>query len=201
MAGHSPVQPLDQAALAQLFTAARTRYHWDATPVGAEDLRALHDLAQLGPTSANASPARFVFCHSADARARLAACVSEGNRAKVLEAPVTVIIGFDTQFYDRLPQLFPHADARSWFAGNPALARETAFRNSSLQGAWLIMAARALGWDTGPMSGFDKAAVDAAFWAGTQVETNFICSLGKGTDEGLFPRSPRLSFEEAARIL
>lgn len=193
--------PLDDVALAQLFTEARTHYGWDQTPISADDLRRLHDLAQLGPTSANGSPARFAFCHSAEARERLAACVSEGNRAKVLAAPVTVVIGFDPEFHEQLPQLFPHADARSWFAGNAALARETAFRNSSLQGAWLIMAARALGWDTGPMSGFDKAAVDAAFWAGTSVETNFICSLGKGNGEGLFARLPRLSFEEAARIL
>jgi nitroreductase len=196
-----PATPIDDAALARIFTDARTHYGWDETPVTADDLRRLHDLAQLGPTSANGSPARFAFCQSAEARERLAACVSEGNRAKVLAAPVTVVIGFDPEFYEKLPQLFPHADARSWFAGNAALARETAFRNSSLQGAWLIMAARALGWDTGPMSGFDKAAVDAAFWAGTKIETNFICSIGKGSGEGLFPRLPRLSFEEAARIL
>jgi 3-hydroxypropanoate dehydrogenase len=193
--------PLPAHALAQLFTEARTHYGWDAAPVSEAELRQLYDLVKLGPTSANGSPARFVFCHSAEARARLANCVSEGNRAKVLAAPVTVIIGFDPEFYEKLPQLFPHADARSWFAGNDALARETAFRNSALQGAWLIMAARALGWDTGPMSGFDKAAVDAAFWAGTVIETNFLCSIGRGTGEGLFPRGPRLSFEEAARIL
>jgi 3-hydroxypropanoate dehydrogenase len=193
--------PVDEAALAQLFTEARTYYSWDSTPVTSDDLRQLHDLAQLGPTSANGSPARFVFCHSAEAREQLAACVIESNRAKVLAAPVTVIIGFDPAFFEKLPQLFPHTDARSWFAGNEVLARETAFRNSSLQGAWLIMAARALGWDTGPMSGFDKAAVDAAFWAGTNIETNFICSIGKGTPDGLFARLPRLSFEEAARIL
>ncbi len=193
--------PLADPALAQLFLDARTHYNWDETPVSEADIRQLYDLLKMGPTSANASPARFAFCHSAQARAKLAACVSEGNRAKVLAAPVTVVIGFDPAFFEKLPQLFPHADARSWFAGNPALARETAFRNSSLQGAWLIMAARALGWDTGPMSGFDKAAVDAAFWAGTDIETNFICSIGKGTGEGVFPRLPRLSFEEAASIL
>ena len=156
---------------------------------------------KLGPTSANASPARFIFVTSPEAKAKLAAVADESNVAKVLKAPVTVIIGFDTKFHDKLPQLFPHADARSWFAGNEALARETAFRNSSLQGAYFIIAARALGWDTGPMSGFDKAAVDAQFWAGTSVETNFICSLGKGTTENLFPRSPRLAFEDAASIL
>jgi nitroreductase len=193
--------PLDDAALAQLFTEARTRYHWDDMPVSEADLRALYDLAKMGPTSANSSPARFIFCHSAAARARLAACVSEANKPKVLSAPVTVIIGFDPLFYDRLPELFPHVDARPWFNWSADFARETAFRNSSLQAAWLIMAARALGWDTGPMSGFAKPAVDAEFWAGTKIETNFICSLGKGTDEGLFPRLPRLAFEDAAHIL
>jgi len=193
--------PLGDAALAQLFTEARTHYGWDDTPVTEADLRALYDLTKMGPTSANGSPARFIFCHSADARDRLAACVSEANKPKVKAAPVTVIIGFDPEFYDRLPELFPHTDARAWFSGNEALARETAFRNSSLQGAWLIMAARALGWDTGPMSGFAKPQVDAEFWAGTKIETNFICSLGKGNGEGLFPRLPRLAFEDAAQIL
>ena len=193
--------PLGDAALAQLFTEARTHYGWDDTPVTEADLRALYDLTKMGPTSANGSPARFIFCHSADARDRLAACVSEANKPKVKAAPVTVIIGFDPEFYDRLPELFPHTDARAWFSGNEVLARETAFRNSSLQGAWLIMAARALGWDTGPMSGFAKPQVDAEFWAGTKIETNFICSLGKGNGEGLFPRLPRLAFEDAAQIL
>ena len=192
---------LDDTALDLLFREARTYYSWDKAPVGEADLWGLYDLVKLGPTSANASPARFVFAVSAEARAKLAACASAANAPKIIAAPVTVIIGFDTKFYDRLPELFPHADARSWFAGNDVLARETAFRNSSLQGAYLIIAARALGWDTGPMSGFDKAAVDAQFWASTNVETNFICSLGKGTAEKLFPRSPRLAFEDAATIL
>ena len=193
--------PLDGAALAQLFTDARTHYGWDETPVSEADLRELYDLVKMGPTSANGSPARFIFCHSAEARARLAACVSVANQPKVLAAPVTVIIGFDPKFYERLPELFPHVDARPWFNWNADFARETAFRNSALQGAYLIMAARALGWDTGPMSGFDKATVDAAFWSETGIETNFICSLGKGSGEGLFPRLPRLSFEDAAQIL
>ena len=193
--------PLNAAALAQLFTAARTHYGWDATPVAEADLRQLYDLVKMGPTSANGSPARFIFCHSAAAREKLAACASAANQAKVTAAPVTVIIGFDPKFYDRLPELFPHVDARPWFNGNVDLARETAFRNASLQGAYLIMAARALGWDTGPMSGFDKKAVDAAFWGDTGVETNFICSLGKGNGDGLFPRLPRLAFEDAAQIL
>ena len=193
--------PLDGAALAQLFTDARTHYGWDVTPVAEADLRQLYDLVKMGPTSANGSPARFVFCHSVEAREKLAACVSVANQPKVKAAPVTVIIGFDPKFYDKLPELFPHVDARPWFNWSADFARETAFRNSSLQGAYLIMAARGLGWDTGPMSGFDKMAVDAAFWGETGIETNFICSLGRGNGEGLFPRLPRLSFEDAAQIL
>lgn len=193
--------PLDGAALAQLFTDARTHYAWDATPVAEADLRQLYDLVKMGPTSANGSPARFIFCHPVEAREKLAACVSVANQPKVKAAPVTVIIGFDPKFYDKLPELFPHVDARPWFNWSAEFARETAFRNSSLQGAYLIMAARGLGWDTGPMSGFDKMAVDAAFWGETGIETNFICSLGKGNGEGLFPRLPRLSFEDAAQIL
>jgi 3-hydroxypropanoate dehydrogenase len=192
---------LDSGALDTLFRTARTRNGWTDTPVGEADLRAIYDLVKMGPTSANCSPARFIFVSNADQRARLAGLVSGNNGPRILSAPVTAIIGFDTKFYDRLPELFPHADARSWFAGNESLARETAFRNSALQGGYFILAARALGWDTGPMSGFDKAGVDAAFWAGTSVETNFICTLGKGNDENLFPRSPRLSFEDAATIL
>lgn len=192
--------PLGDAALAQLFTQARTHYGWDDTPVSESQLRALYDLVKLGPTSANGSPARFIFCHSAQAREQLAGLVSANNAAKVRAAPVTIIIGFDPKFYDRLPELFPHVDARPWFNWSADFARETAFRNSSLQGGWLIMAARALGWDTGPMSGFDKAGVDAAFWGDSGIETNFICSIGKGNGEGLFPRLPRLSFEDAARI-
>lgn len=193
--------PLDGAALAQIFTDARTHYGWDVTPVAEADLRQLYDLVKMGPTSANGSPARFIFCHSVEARENLAACVSVANQPKVKAAPVTVIIGFDPKFYDKLPELFPHVDARPWFNWSADFARETAFRNSSLQGAYLIMAARGLGWDTGPMSGFDKMAVDAAFWGETGIETNFICSLGKGNGEGLFPRLPRLSFEDAAQIL
>lgn len=192
--------PLGEAALAQLFTEARTQYDWEPSPLSETLLRQVYDLLKLGPTSANGSPARFLFCTSPDARARLARTVSEANQPKVLQAPVTVIVGMDMAWHDRLPELFPHADARSWFAGNDVLVRDTAFRNSSLQGAWLIMAARALGLDAGPMSGFDKSAVDAEFWAGTSIETNFICSLGHGTGKKLFPRLPRLSFEDACRI-
>lgn len=194
-------EPLTEAALEQLFTEARTHYDWETDPLPETVLRQLYELLKFGPTSANGSPARFLFCATPEARDRLAACVSEQNAHKVRQAPVTVIVGMDLDWHERLPELFPHADARSWFAGNPALIRDTAFRNSSLQGAWLIMAARALGLDTGPMSGFDAAAVNAAFWAGTRVETNFICSIGRGTGQKLFPRLPRLAFEDACRIL
>ncbi len=191
---------LDAAALDTLFRTARTYSSWSETAVTDERLRTIYDLAKLGPTSANASPARFVFCRSVEARATLAGCVSVGNAAKVRAAPVTVIVGMDLEFHEKLPQLFPHADARSWFAGKPDAIRETAFRNSSLQGAYLMLAARALGLDCGPISGFDKTAVDAAFFTGTAFETNFICSLGHGTPDALFPRSPRLTFDEAAQL-
>ena len=193
-------QPLGADALDLLFREARSYNSWSEAPVGDDDIRALYDLVKMGPTSANSSPARFRFVKSAEGRARLAECVGANNKAKVLKAPVTVIIGFDLHFATRMPELFPHMDVRPWFA-DPQVARDTAFRNSALQGAYLILAARALGWDTGPMSGFDKAAVDAAFWAGTDIETNFICTLGKGTDEAMWPRLPRLAFEDAAAIL
>ena len=184
-----------------LFRQARTYYSWANTPVTRVQMQAIYDLARMGPTSANCSPARFMWCESEEARTLLADCVSASNRPKVLSAPVTVIIGMDLAFYEKLPELFPHdLSARSWFEGSATVARDTAFRNSSLQGAYLIMAARALGLDTGPISGFDKAKVDAVFFAGTTVETNFICSIGHGTTEMLFPRSPRLSFEEACEI-
>jgi len=191
---------LDGAVLDTLFRTARTYSSWADTPVDDDTLHQLYDLVKLAPTSANASPARFVFCRTVAARETLAGCVSAANAIKVRTAPVTVIIGMDLEFHEKLPQLFPHADARSWFAGNAAAIRETAFRNSSLQGAYLILAARALGLDCGPMSGFDRAAVDAAFFAGTSVEANFICALGHGTDDTLFARSPRLGFDEAAQL-
>jgi 3-hydroxypropanoate dehydrogenase len=193
--------PLGDAALDQLFREARTYNSWSDAPVTEADLRALYDLVKMGPTSANASPARFIFCRSIESREKLAALVSPTNASKVLEAPVSVIIGMEMNFHDRLPELFPHADARSWFAHNDELRRETAFRNAALQAAYLILAARALGFDTGPMSGFAKPAVDAAFFAGTTIETNMICTLGKGTTEKLFDRSPRLAFADAASIL
>lgn len=185
----------------QLFTEARTQNGYLPQPVPDEQLRQLYDLLKWGPTSANCCPARFLFVRSAEAKARLAACVSVGNVAKVQEAPVTVIVGMDLAFPDKLPQLFPHTDARAWFEGKPELVQSTAFRNSSLQGAYLIMAARALGLGTGPMSGFDAAKLDAEFWAGTSVRTNFICALGQGDPAKIKPRSPRLAFDEACRLV
>ncbi|AOK56639.1 nitroreductase family protein [Burkholderia stagnalis] len=191
---------LSDSALDQLFLTARTHNAWQDKPVDDALLHRLIDLAKFGPTSANSSPARFVFVKSPEAKARLKPALSEGNLAKTLAAPVTVIVGMDMAFYDHLPRLFPHADARSWFAGNDALIQATAFRNSSLQGAYLIMAARALGLDAGPMSGFDNAAVDAAFFAGTTVKSNFLVNLGYGDPAGLHPRGPRFDFDDIARI-
>jgi 3-hydroxypropanoate dehydrogenase len=185
----------------QLFTEARTQNGYLDTPVADDTLHQLYEMLKWGPTAANSSPARFIFVRTPDARARLLPCMSAGNQAKVTEAPVTAIIGMDLEFHEKLPQLFPHADARAWFAGKPAMIQDSAFRNSSLQGAYLIIAARALGLDCGPMSGFDGAKVDAEFWAGTAVKTNFVCTLGRGNPAKVFARSPRLSFEEACKLL
>jgi len=184
----------------QLFTEARTHNGFFPEPIPEATLRALYDLLKWGPTSANCSPARFIFVTSSEAKDKLVPCMSVGNQAKTRTAPATAIIGMDMAFYDKLPQLFPHKDARPWFAGKPAVIEATAFRNGSLQGGYFILAARALGIDCGPMSGFDSDQVDAAFWAGTTVRTNFICNLGRGDSSKLFPRGPRLSFEEACRI-
>ncbi|MBL6457532.1 malonic semialdehyde reductase [Belnapia sp. T6] len=195
-----PDQILDAAALDQLFRSARTHYKWQDRPVPDTKLAELYGLLKWGPTSANSSPARFVFIRTAEGKAKLKPALSEGNYEKTLTAPVTVIVAHDTEFYEELPKLFPHADARSWFAGNAALADVTAFRNGTLQGAYLILAARAIGLDAGPMSGFDNAKVDEAFFAGTSWKSNFLVNLGHGDESGLFPRSPRLSFDEAARF-
>jgi 3-hydroxypropanoate dehydrogenase len=184
----------------QLFTEARTQngYHRDA--VSDDTLRQLYDLMKWGPTAANSCPARLIFVRSAQAKDRLLACVSPGNVNKVREAPVTVIVGMDIDFHDKLPKLFPHVDARAWFANDAAKRAESAMRNSSLQGGYLILAARALGLDCGPMSGFDPAKVDVAFWTGSSVRTNFICALGRGDVTKVFQRSPRLSFDEACQL-
>ncbi len=184
----------------RLFTEARTQNGYFDDPVSDDTLRQLYELMKWGPTSANSSPARFIFVRSAEAKARLLQCVSPGNVNKITQAPVTVIVGMDLEFHEHLPKLFPHTDARSWFAGKDAAIRESAFRNSSLQGAYLIIAARALGLDCGPMSGFNAAKMDAAFWAGTQVTTNFICALGRGDPAKVLQRLPRLDFDEACRL-
>lgn len=193
--------PLSDAALAQLFTEARTRNGWTDRPVPEALMRKLYDLTKFGPTAVNATPARFVFVTSPEAKARLVPLMSEGNQAKTAQAPVTVIIAQDIDFHEHLPTLFPHAPgAKDWFA-DEAGRRETAFRNASLQGGYLTIAARALGLDVGPMSGFDAAAVKAEFFPDSNVEPNFIMNIGYGSDENLFPRSPRLAFEEAAEVL
>ena len=192
---------LDPATLDQLFRTARTHNELGGE-VSDDTLRQLYDLLKWGPTSANTGPARFVFVRSAEAKARLAPALDEGNRAKTLAAPVTVIIGHDLAFYEKLPFLFPHTDARSWFVDAPEAALQTVgLRNGSLQGAYLILAARALGLDCGPMSGFDNAKVDAEFFQGTAIRSNFLVNLGHGDPVKLFPRSPRLPFDEAAQIL
>jgi 3-hydroxypropanoate dehydrogenase len=193
-------EKLASPALDQLFREARTRNAWKPEQLPDSLWHELYDLVKFGPTSANASPARFVFLTSEAAKSRVAPYLSEGNRAKSLDAPAIVIIGHDLKFAEQLPKLFPHnPGAKDWFA-DPKLAEVTAFRNGTLQGAYLILAARALGLDAGPMSGFDNAGVDQEFFAGTTIRSNFICALGHGVDTP-FPRSPRLSFEEACQIL
>ena len=185
----------------QLFTQARTQNGYLDQPVPDAQLQQLYELLKWGPTSANSSPARFDFVRTPEAKAKLAACVSPANQPKVMSAPVTAIIGMDMAFYEQLPTLFPHTDARAWFLGNDALIASTAMRNSSLQGGYLIMAARALGLGCGPMSGMDTAKVDAAFFAGTTVKTNFICTLGHGDPAKVMARSPRLAFEQACQLV
>jgi 3-hydroxypropanoate dehydrogenase len=194
-------QPLNPAALDQLFRTARTYNGYTDAPVTRGQMDAIWELMKFGPTSANCLPARLVWCESAEAKEKLAAMALPANGDKIRKAPVTVIIGMDLEFYEQLPELFPHADARSWFAGNVALAEATAFRNSSLQGAYFILAARALGLDTGPMSGFDNAAVDQAFFAGTNVKSNFISTLGIGDPATIFGRSPRPGFDRFNTIV
>jgi 3-hydroxypropanoate dehydrogenase len=192
---------LSEPCLAQLFRDARTHNAWLPEDVPDARLHAIVDLVKRAPTSANCSPARFRFVKSREAKEKLKPHLSEGNRDKTMNAPVCTIVGYDLDFYKHLPKLFPHADAKSWFEGNEAKIFDTAFRNGTLQGAYLIMAARALGLDCGPMSGFDSAGVDRDFFAGTNIKSNFLCSLGHGDASVLFPRSPRFSFDEMARIL
>jgi len=192
---------LDQTSLQTLFSDARSHNAWQDKPVLDELLQQIYEQMKWGPTSANCSPARIVFVKSPEQKEKLLACMNAGNVEKTKTAPVTAIIGMDMTFYDLLPQLFPHADARSWFAGNQAVIDATAFRNSSLQGGYFMLAARALGLDCGPMSGFDADKVNATFFAGTNVKVNFICNLGYGDVAGLFERSPRLSFDQACQII
>ncbi len=193
--------PLAQPALNQLFLEAHTHNAWQDKPVADELLHQLYGLLRMGPTSANNSPARIVFVKSQAAKQKLMPALMEGNRAKTLAAPVTAIIGYDLRFYDHLAKLFPNApDAASWFNKDEQTAFTNAFRNGTLQGAYLIVAARALGLDCGPMSGFDNRQVDELFFAGTQVKSNFLCNLGYGDPAGVYPRNPRLSFEQACRI-
>lgn len=192
--------PLNDGALDALFRTARSQNGWLAEPLPAGALEAIWELASLGPTSANCEPARIVWCVSEDARRRLAACCTDANAPKIAAAPASAIIGYDLAFTERLPQLFPHVDARPWFRGE-AMIQSTAMRNGSLQGAYLMMAARALGYDVGPMSGFDPGRVEAEFFAGTTVKPNFICSLGRGDPSKVFPRLPRLAFDEANTVI
>ncbi len=191
----------DAATLDLLFNKARTRNGWTDTPLPPGMLEEIWNLARMGPTSANCSPARIVFVTSDEAKARLKPLMMPGNDEKVMAAPATAIIGQDMEFHERLPELFPHTDARAWFVGDDELIAATAFRNSTLQGAYFMIAARALGLDCGPLSGFDAEGVDAEFFAGTAVKSNFLCSIGYGNDDNLFPRSPRLSFDEACRVV
>lgn len=192
---------LNEAGLDLMFRKARTQNSWHPKKVADEVLRAVYDLMKMGPTSANCSPARFIFVTTPEGKEKLKPTLSSGNLEKTMAAPVTAIIGYDTKFYDLLPELFPHANAKPWFTSSPAFAEETAFRNSSLQGAYLMMAARSLGLDCGPMSGFNVDKVNQTFWPEGQVKVNFMCNIGYGDDAKVFDRSPRLAFECVCQIV
>ncbi len=195
-------KPLNDEALDLIFRKARTHSVWQAKPVDDALLQQVYDLAKMGPTSANMCPMRIVFVKSAETKEKLKPTLDPGNVDKTMKAPVTAIIGMDVRFYEQLPKLFPHADAKAWFKDLPESVLEyTALRNSSLQGAYFMIAARALGLDCGPMSGFNNAKVDEAFFAGTTVKSNFLCNLGYGDATKLYPRSPRLSFDEACKVV
>ncbi|QMM52336.1 malonic semialdehyde reductase [Enterobacter sp. RHB15-C17] len=193
-------EAINPSALKTLFTDARTHNGWQDIPVSDETLREIYDLMKWGPTSANCSPARIVFVRTPEGKEKLAPALSSGNLAKTLAAPVTAILAWDSEFYERLPELFPHGNARSWFTTSPELAQETAFRNSSLQAAYLIFACRALGLDTGPMSGFDPQKVDAAFFTGTGLKSNLLINIGYGDASKVYARLPRLTFEDACGL-
>lgn len=191
---------LDQAARDLLFDAARTQNAWTDRPVDPALIERAWDMARMGPTSANCSPLRMVLVRSPKAKARLEPLLMEGNRAKTAAAPVTAILAHDMAFYEHLPRLFPHTDAKSWFVGKEALVAETAFRNGTLQAAYFLLALRGVGLDCGPMSGFDKAGVDAEFLAETTWKSNFVMNIGYGDPSGLFARAPRFAFDEIARV-
>jgi len=193
--------PLNDEALDRVFRTARTYNGYIDKPVGQDQLRAIWDLLKWGPTSANQEPLRIVWCVSQEAKDKLAQFCSAQNAPKVRKAPVTAILAMDMEFYEKLPRLFPHTDARAWFLGNDGLIQESAFRNSTLQGAYFIIAARMLGLDTGPMSGFDTNKVNEAFFTGTSYRANFISTLGYGDPASIFDRHPRLDFDEANQIL
>lgn len=192
---------LHDDALDQLFREARTFSGWLDESVSDELLHQIYELAKMGPTSANCSPMRVVFVKTKEAKDLLKPCLAAGNVDKTMAAPVTAIIAQDLVFYDELPKLFPHVDARAWFIGNEEAIKTTAFRNSSLQGAYFMLAARAMGLDCGPMSGFDNAKLDAAFFSGTPIKSNFLVNLGYGDNRSLHPRNPRLGFDEACKIM
>lgn len=191
---------LDDRSLDILFRSARTHSAWLPKPVPTDLLKQVHDLAKMGPTSGNCCPMRIVFVASKEAKEKLKPILDKGNVEKTMAAPVTAIIGMDMEFYEKLPFLFPHTDARSWFVGNQPLIESAAFRNSSLQGAYFMLAARSLGLDCGPMSGFNNNKMDEVFFAGTKVKSNFICNLGYGDATKLHPRSPRFEFDEVCRV-
>ena len=194
------MKSITKEAMDQLFTEARTHSAWHNEAVTDETLRRLFELLKWAPTSANCNPARLIFVKTPAAKAKLLSEVAPGNIEKTKSAPITAIIAQDMEFYEQLPKMFPITDARAWFVGNSTLIENTAFRNSSLQGAYLILAARAVGLDCGPMSGFDNVKMDNLFFEGTKWKSNFLCNLGYGDSSKLFPRLPRLSFDEACKI-
>lgn len=198
-------KPVSDSCLDQVFREARTRYAWEDREVPEATIQALYELMKWGPTSANGQPGRYLFLTSPEAKERLRPLLIESNVDKTMSAPVVCLIGHDLEFYEHLPTQFPHTPAKSWFEGDDALIEETAMRNGSLQGAYLMMAARALGLDVGPMSGFDRQGATREFFAGTEgferTHANFLCNLGYGTDEDLFDRGPRLDFDQVAKIL
>jgi 3-hydroxypropanoate dehydrogenase len=198
MSSHAP---LSDAALNQLFRDARTHNVFDPTPVSDDELKKIFELAKMGPTSANQSPARFVFIRSAEAKAKLKPTLAPGNVDKTMLAPITVLVGYDLEFYQHLPFLMPHANAKAWFEGKPDAILASATMNATLQAGYFILAARALGYDTGPMTGFSAAAADEAFFAGTHTRSLMLINLGHGDATKLFPRSPRFAFDQISSII